>query len=330
MPLALCCMSHSPLLDITRQQDELESSVRAALAAARAFAASVDPDIVVVVAPDHFNGFFYRQMPPFCLGLSATAVGDYASPAGRLDVPQALARELATEVLAAGVDLTVSYRMQVDHASAQPLRELFGSLDARPVIPVFVNAAAPPLAPLSRARALGTAIGRFFESRDERVLVVGSGGLSHDPPVPRLDSAPVPVAERLVSGRALTEQEAAGKHAGAIAEGLRLAAGTSDRLPLDPDWDEAFLDLLGQGRLADTDSWTEAEIGARGCGAQEIRTWVAAYAALAAAGPYEVGYRYYRATPEYIAGFAVTTARPRAWVRSEAATRVGSGRRDGD
>jgi hypothetical protein len=34
----------------------------------------------------------------------------------------------------------------------------------------------------------------------------------------------------------------------------------------------------------------------------EIRNWVAAYV-----GPYEVGQRYYRPIPEFIADFAVTT-----------------------
>ena len=46
------------------------------------------------------------------------------------------------------------------------------------------------------------------------------------------------------------------------------------------------------------------------CGAHEIRTWIAAYSALAQAGPYTVTYRYYRPIPQYIVGFAVTTARP--------------------
>lgn len=310
MPVALCCMSHSPLLDITRQSDELEASVHGALGAARDFVAGFDPDVVVVFVPDHFNGFFYRTLPPFCLGVAATAIGDYGSLAGDLAVPADLARELAAAVLAAGVDLAVSHQMQVDHGTAQPLRELFGALDARPVIPIFLNAAAPPLGPLSRSRALGAAIGQFFAHRDERVLFLGSGGLSHDPPVPQLDTAPAPVAERLVSGRALTAEEAERKHVGAIAEGKALAAGTSARLPLAPDWDEAFLDLLGAGKLTELDAWTNDEIGTHGGGAHEIRTWLAAYAALAAAGPYEVGYRYYRPVPEYIAGFAVTTALP--------------------
>jgi 2,3-dihydroxyphenylpropionate 1,2-dioxygenase len=107
--------------------------------------------------------------------------------------------------------------MELDHAAAQPLRELFGApLAARPVIPVFINSAAAPLGPPRQARRLGAAIGRFFAGRDERVLLVGSGGLSHDPPVPALDTAPPAIAERLVSGRPLTAQEAERKHSGAV------------------------------------------------------------------------------------------------------------------
>jgi 2,3-dihydroxyphenylpropionate 1,2-dioxygenase len=45
--------------------------------------------------------------------------------------------------------------------------------------------------------------------------------------------------------------------------------------------------------------------------APEVRTWIAAYAALAAHGPYQVVSTYYRAIPEWFAGFATTTAVPR-------------------
>lgn len=48
-----------------------------------------------------------------------------------------------------------------------------------------------------------------------------------------------------------------------------------------------------------------------GGSAHEIRTWVAAFAALQAAGPYETTMRYYKPAPELIAGFAIRTARPK-------------------
>ena len=325
MPLALCCMSHTPLLELTSPRPELKAEVMDALGRAREFVADFDPGLVVLFVPDHYNGFFYRLMPPFCIGTSARTVGDYGTPAGELDVPGDIAASCAEAVLAAGVDVSVSHDMILDHATAQPLAILFAALDARPVIPVFVNSAAPPLAPIGRTRRLGAAVGQFLASRPERVLVAGSGGLSHDPPVPSLDTAPPDVAERLVNGRELTRAEQERKVAGAIATGRALAAGSSDRIDLDPDWDRAFLDLMASGSLDSIDSWSNADIARHGCGAHEIRTWVAAYAALAAAGPYDVTYSFYRPVPEYIAGFAVTSAMPAADVALSG--RVGEGAR---
>jgi 2,3-dihydroxyphenylpropionate 1,2-dioxygenase len=314
MPIALCCMSHTPLLDLVEPPAGVGAEVAGALAGAADFVAEFNPELVVIFVPDHYNGFFYRLMPPFCIGTSAATVGDYGTLAGPLDVPRDIAIACAEATLAAGVDVAVSHDMRLDHATAQPLRLLFGSLGALPVVPVFVNSAAPPLGPVGRARALGDAVGRFLAGRPERVLLVGSGGLSHDPPVPALGTAPPPVAERLVTGRPLTAAEEERKQAGAIAAGQALAAGTSDRIDLNPDWDLAFLDLVAGGDLAVLDGWGNAEIGRNGCGAHEVRTWVAAYAALAATGPYALTSRFYRPVAEYIAGFAVTTALPRTAV----------------
>jgi 2,3-dihydroxyphenylpropionate 1,2-dioxygenase len=48
-----------------------------------------------------------------------------------------------------------------------------------------------------------------------------------------------------------------------------------------------------------------------GCG-DEVRTWIAAYSSLAATGPYRMTSRFYLPVPEWIAGFAVTTAQSQA------------------
>jgi 2,3-dihydroxyphenylpropionate 1,2-dioxygenase len=90
------------------------------------------------------------------------------------------------------------------------------------------------------------------------------------------------------------------------------ARGDSGLQPLNPEWDRRFLDVIDGGRLAELDQWSNSFITHEGgSSAQEIRTWVAAFAAQEAAGPYRTTVRYYRAAPELIAGFAIRTAVPR-------------------
>jgi 2,3-dihydroxyphenylpropionate 1,2-dioxygenase len=87
------------------------------------------------------------------------------------------------------------------------------------------------------------------------------------------------------------------------------AHGESPLRPLNPDFDRAFLELLDTGRLAEPDSWANTWIAYEaGNSAHEIRTWVTAFAALSATGPYRTVQRYYRPAPELIAGFAIRTA----------------------
>ena len=304
-------MSHSPLLNLPGPSQDLLDDIDGALTQARDFVADFNPEIVVIFAPDHYNGFFYRTMPPFCIGTDAQGVGDYGTHRGPLDVPEATAVSCAKAVLSAGVDIAISANMDVDHGTVQPLEKLFGSATARPVIPIFINSVATPLGPLHRCHTLGTAVGSFLATLDKRVLVVGSGGLSHDPPVPTLATATPQVVERIVDGKPMTPEGRQARQTAVMEAARTFAAGRSALQPLNPEFDQKFLEIIDGGRLDDLDTWSNAFIAAEGGNsAHEIRTWVAAFAALAAGGAYRTGVRYYRPVPELIAGFAVRTAVP--------------------
>ena len=98
-----------------------------------------------------------------------------------------------------------------------------------------------------------------------------------------------------------------------IDAGRDFAAGTATMQPLNPDWDRHLLDVLASGNLEQIDDWTvDWFVEQAGHSAHEVRTWIAAYAAMAAVGPYVVRSSYYGPIPEWIAGFAVTTAAPAA------------------
>lgn len=311
MPMHLECLSHTPLHGYYDPAPEIVAEVERVHAAARARVEAFDPELVVVFAPDHYNGFFYEVMPPFCIGVAASAIGDFNSLAGPLDVPRELALGMAEAVMAQDLDVSVSYRMQVDHGCAQALEVLTGALDRYPVIPVFINSVAPPMASCRRARLLGDAIGRYLSRLDRRVLVVGSGGISHEPPVPEIDGASEEVAERLIAGRNPPPASREARQARTVAAARAFAAGDSHLHPLSPDWDRDFLSMLASGELLRVGGMTNDAITRdAGKSAHEVRTWIAAFAALAASGPYRAQLEYYRPILEWIAGFAVMQADP--------------------
>lgn len=311
MPVALCATSHSPLIGKHDPAPDIRAEVDQVLAAARAFVTDFKPDLAVVFAPDHYNGFFYDMMPSFCIGAAATSVGDYDLPTGPLNVDRDAAYTIAKTVLESGVDVALSEDMQVDHGLVQPLTMLFPSMTAVPVVPIFINCVAEPLGPAIRARLLGRAVGEALRGMDRRVLVVGSGGLSHDPPVPRMSEAPPEVVERLKHGRNPTREQRAQRESRTIAAAEDFAHGRGPYRPLNPDWDALVLRSLAAGDFAAIDEQpNEWFVSEAGHSAHEVRTWIAAYAALSAQGPYKVQSSYYRAIPEWFAGFATTTAVP--------------------
>ena len=302
-------MSHSPLLNLPGPSQDLLDDIDGAIGQARQFVDDYDPELVVIFSPDHYNGFFYKSMPPFCIGMNASGVGDYGTHAGPLDVPEDIAADCAEAVLGSGVDIAVSASMDVDHGTVQPLEKLFGDATSRPVIPIFVNAIAVPLGPLQRCRALGTAVGSFLATLDKRVLLIGSGGLSHSPPVPTLATAPEAVLQRIVHGVPMTSEQRQARQIAVMDAARNFAGGESQLQPLNPAWDHRFLEIIDAGRLAEFDHWSNSFVLHEGGGsAHEIRTWIAAFAALATAGPYSTTRRYYRPVAELIAGFAIRTA----------------------
>jgi 2,3-dihydroxyphenylpropionate 1,2-dioxygenase len=299
---------------------ELEGEVRGALAAARDRATRFAPELIVLFGPDHFNGVMHDMMPPFCIGAMAESIGDYGTAKGPLTVPTALAMDCASSVLDSGIDVAVSHRLRVDHGFAQPLELLTERIDRVPVLPVFINCIAAPLTSLKRIRLLGNAIGRYLAraQTDKRILIVGSGGLSHDPPIPSLETGSEAVRHRLMNGLVRTPEEQSAQEARVVEAARAFAqpgysgSGGMSMAPLNPEWDMRILNLLCSGHPSSLDAMTNAEIvAAGGRSAQEIRTWVAAFACLAAFGPSEAHIDYYHAIPDWVAGFAIVHAESR-------------------
>jgi len=251
------CLSHAPgLARDTEGQYGLE--FRKGLQQAIDIVRDFDPTLVVVFGSDHRNAYA-DIVPAMSVVLSAEGMGDLLSPTGPYDVPKELAKELATFLAAEGLDAGITRHIALDHGFGQMVGLLLGSLDAVPTVPVYINCATFPLAAPSRAVELGEAVGRFFERvTDQRILFLASGGLSHSPPTLALVDEPI-----------------------SAEEGAKISAAHREAAMdlIRPEWDTAFLANLGSTDTAWARALTQAEIDPAGVGANEVRTWLAAYAA---------------------------------------------------
>jgi len=253
-------------------------------------------------------------MPSFCVGIRAAAAGDWNYGPGELNVPEETAKALVRSVLNSGIDISYSYRMQADHGVTQPLHFLCnGQLDRYPTIPVFINSAAVPLPTVSRTIQLGQSVGQFLKTlnlQEERVLILGTGGLSHDPPTPQIGHVPPEVEEFLIAGRNPSPESRNARQSKVIAVGQKLASGDqSVAVPLNSEWDLGLLELFKKADFAALSKMTEDDIRKEGGrGGQEIRCWVAALATMHELNAYEAEVHCYEAISEWIAGFSILSA----------------------
>lgn len=309
MTTLLKCMSHTPLRGLYDPNPETVKEVYSVIEATRKEVEAFDPELIVLFAPDHYNGLFYDLMPPFVITTGANSVGDYLTPTGKLSIPQELALDLVRHVHARDVDVALSHRLDVDHGCTQILIDATGALDRYPVIPIIINSVAPPFTGYHRIRKLGEAVGEFIAKLNKRVLILGSGGLSHEPPVPLLSGAASEVAEFLICGRNPSKDDRAAREARTVAAAKIFGTPVCELTPLNSKWDKEFMDLLASNELDRVDNF-DIEVISREAGrsTHEVRTWVASFAALSALGRYEARHDFYKPINEWIAGYGVMTA----------------------
>ena len=310
MPVSLVCMSHSPLMmgALPPSDRSQEEAFFNAVGEAARWIESREPELIAVFGPDHFAGLFYDLMPGFVIAGAANGGCDWGLEPGPLDVPGDIAMACFRHLSAEGFDPAFSYDMRVDHGVTIPLVKLTGALAAYPVLPVVVNCAAVTRPGFRRVRELGAAVGRFLAGLDKRVVVVGSGGLSHDPPTPAVDLDDEKVVARVVRRNTPTREEFERREARVVEAAKAMCRGEGPILPPSEAFDRRFLKHWTAGELEAFDGWSDEEMDREGgFGGHEVRCWVAAAAAWAAAsgGAPEPALDYYDIIPEWITGMAV-------------------------
>jgi len=180
------------------------------------------------------------------------------------------------------------------------------------VLPVFINCAADPRPSMRRSRQVGEEIGRFLAYKSLRVAVVGSGGLSHDPPTPRYAKTSYEVARRLVKRATPSLEELQAREARVVKAARDLVVGRGPCQPPDTEWDIDFMRHIIELDHDALDAVSDAQIDARGgIGGHELRCWAAAAGAaqaLAQGRALNPQERYYHVIPEWLTGMGVITA----------------------
>jgi aromatic ring-opening dioxygenase catalytic subunit (LigB family) len=151
------------------------------------------PDVLLMFSNDHLLNWPINNTPEYTVGIGDRHVGpadwyDEWLALKKYEVPghPALARHLVNAGARQRLALAYLRDMQFDDGISVPLHYL--SPDMRiPLVPVSMNCTVPPIPTPARAYEVGVTlreIVRAFPGRD-RVAVIATGGLSHEPGGPR-------------------------------------------------------------------------------------------------------------------------------------------------
>jgi len=154
---------------------------------AQAWLSEHRPDVVIVVYNDHGLNFFLNNVPTFALGCADIYCNDdegwALKPVAPFQGDAQLSWHIAESLVAQEFDIATCQEMKVDHGFVNPLRAFYGTCDVWPVkaIPLAVNTVQHPVPTALRCYKLGKALRHAVESYSEdlRVVVLGTGGLSH-------------------------------------------------------------------------------------------------------------------------------------------------------
>ena len=174
-------------------EDE-QARARAAFDRQREQLAAAKPDVIMIFSNDHLLNWPVSNTPEFTVGVGAEHVGpadwydEWLAQDEKYVVPGApgLARHLVNGAAGHGISMANLRTMQFDDGISVPTCYLNPDF-AVPTIPVTMNCSVPPIPTPRRSYEVGLKLGEIIRAYpgNERIALVGSGGLSHEPGGPR-------------------------------------------------------------------------------------------------------------------------------------------------
>lgn len=177
---------HNPVMFFTPDAPsaEVRATVHDAYAETARRIAELEATTAIIIGCDHYILFGTDCLPRYVI-----CTGEMDGPIDQLPglkgAPilsnRALATHISEEGFRSGFDWTVGRAMAVDHSIAVPHHFMIKPNPGVKTVAVMLACGVDPYLPMARTRALGEQIARAVESfpDDERVVVIGSGGISH-------------------------------------------------------------------------------------------------------------------------------------------------------
>jgi gallate dioxygenase len=183
--------SHVPTIGVAfdrgKQNDPDWSPLFAGYVPVAKWLAEKKPDVLVYFYNDHATTFFFDHYPTFALGIAdefkIADEGMGIRPVPSIKGHPKLARHIAQSLVYDEFDISIFQDLALDHGVNSPLSMMWPIKPDWPgkIVPFAINVLQHPLPTAMRCYKLGQAVRRTIHSfpDDLKVVVVGTGGLSH-------------------------------------------------------------------------------------------------------------------------------------------------------
>lgn len=193
--VAAMAMTHGPGLTgwFERAPKEYQQMAKAACAEMAQRLAAARPDVLVGFSNDHLLNWPLNNTPELTVGTGDEHVGPadwydewLAMKKYRYPGDSALARYIVNEGARRRIAFAHLRRMEFDDGFSVPLHYLNAELRL-PFVPISMNCTVPPIPTPERCYQVGTVLRDMLHAYPgrERIAVLGTGGLSHEPGGPR-------------------------------------------------------------------------------------------------------------------------------------------------
>jgi protocatechuate 4,5-dioxygenase, beta chain len=196
--VSVIASTHNPRIFWNREQADPTDmqALYTTFAKVRTLLAETRPDLIVGVANDHLDNFFFDNLPTFAVGTGPIAEGPFwyeteimNLPRYRAAVHQGLAQFLLRQGIEEGVQFSQVHDFLVDHAFTVPLSFVRPEQDL-PLVPIMTNAFGYPIPSNRRWYELGQFLRRAIAAWPgrERVAVFGSFNMTVEVGGPKMGS----------------------------------------------------------------------------------------------------------------------------------------------